>query len=115
MAMKILLLLSEQNLLTTIHANQEPSENEKLIWRDMLGEGHRQRRDDPDQVVDQEPALASKLVGDPAPDEPPAHPPDGEDRNGHGVHEGWRLISHIFPVVSLTMGFADKLLNDLKC
>ena len=109
------MVLGESNPLTTIHANQEPAEDEEFIRRHMFREGHRQSSNYPNQVVDQEPALASKLVCDPASDESSTHSPNGEDGDGHGVHKSRGFVCHIFPEISLTMSFADKLFNDLKC
>ena len=102
-------------ILTTIDANEIPANDEKFIRRDIFGKDHGGGGDDSNNVIDQQAAFSSKSIGNPASYESPAHPTDGEYRDSHGIHECWGFVRHIFTKISLSMGFADKLLNDLKC
>ena len=101
--------------LTTVDADEISSDDEKFVGCDILWEDHGSGSDNAHNIVDQKSSLPSESIGNPTADESPAHSTNGKDGDCHGVHKGWGFVCHIFPKISLTVGFADKLFNDLKC
>ena len=63
---------------TTIDAYQTAAHDEQLVGRDVLREDHGQRGGDAHHVVNEQAALAAKLVGYPAADKAADHAADGE-------------------------------------